>query len=114
MKKTFTCIICPVSCDIEVDYDGKKINKISGFMCNKGKDYVSEEIINPKRTLTTTILFKDELISIRTDKPIPKEKIPEVMELLKHIKLKSKPVHGQIIMKDIGGIGANIVVTSNS
>ncbi|MDD3170039.1 MAG: FAD-dependent oxidoreductase, partial [Eubacteriales bacterium] len=42
--KTITCIMCPNGCEITYD--------LEGGMCGKGPEYVKNEILNPKRTLT--------------------------------------------------------------
>jgi len=33
MKREFTCIICPNSCRIKVEYEGNKIKSIEGAGC---------------------------------------------------------------------------------
>jgi len=42
-----------------VEYRDDSILNIEGFECKKGKKYAPEELLNPVRTLTTTIVVKD-------------------------------------------------------
>ena len=55
MKKIFTCIICPNGCEIEVELDNDTIAKIEGATCKKGKEYVNQEITNPRRNIATSV-----------------------------------------------------------
>lgn len=86
MKKIYTCIICPNGCDIEVDICNNKIENIKGSKCKKGKEYVYQEVFTPKRNISSSIKIEDgnlPLVSVRLSKPIPKEMIFDVMELIK-------------------------------
>ena len=58
MKKEYICIVCPKGCHIVVDGEN-----ISGYTCLRGLNYVKQESIDPRRTLTTTV--KDQLNSIK-------------------------------------------------
>ena len=58
MKKIFTCIICPNGCEIEVELDKDKIVNIEGATCKKGKEYVNQELTNPKRNISSSVKFK--------------------------------------------------------
>ena len=69
-KKTLTCIVCPMGCQIEVtlDHDGK-VTGITGNTCKRGYDYAQNEFTNPTRTLTSTVRIKsetDKLLPVRT------------------------------------------------
>ena len=33
MKKTLTCIICPIGCQLEVELDGEKVTAVTGNTC---------------------------------------------------------------------------------
>jgi CxxC motif-containing protein len=109
-----TCIICPVSCVIEVEHSKTRIKTISGHQCKKGKVYAKEELFNPTRTLTTTIPVEAgiiPLVSVRTDKPVPKNKIFSIMKEVMQLTLKAPVALGDVILKNVQGTGANIIAT---
>jgi CxxC motif-containing protein len=116
MRKEITCIICPIGCRLMVEYEDNTILKIEGFECKKGKKYASEELLNPVRTLTTTIVVKDgeiPLVSVKTDKPIPKDKLFEVMDVISEIEVFSPVSIGDVLVKNVLDFNADIVATKN-
>ena len=56
MKRTFTCIVCPNGCEIEAEYEGAQVLHMIGQLCAKGKTYVTQELIDPRRTIATASL----------------------------------------------------------
>ena len=36
MKRTITCIGCPMGCQVTVDYDGEDIHSVTGNTCRRG------------------------------------------------------------------------------
>ena len=50
MKRTFTCIVCPNGCEIEAEYEGTQVLSVTGNLCPKGKSYVTQELVDPRRT----------------------------------------------------------------
>ena len=55
MNRVYTCILCPNSCEITVDYEGKTVRSTTGNKCDKGKEYVTQELTDPKRTVTSSV-----------------------------------------------------------
>lgn len=116
MKNEITCIICPIGCRLIVEYEDDTIIDIKGFECKKGKKYASEELLNPVRTLTTTIIVKNgeiPLVSVKTDKPIPKDKLFEVMDAVSEIEVHSPLSIGDVLVKNVLGLNVDIVATKN-
>ncbi|HIE34557.1 MAG TPA: DUF1667 domain-containing protein [Candidatus Altiarchaeales archaeon] len=114
--KKFICIICPNGCEIEVKYEKKEIGSISGNICEKGEAYVRQELFSPERGLTTTVVVRNgtvPLVSVKTSKPIPKEKIFQVMNRLAGIEVDAPVKIGDIIIKNILETGADLVATKN-
>ena len=114
MKKEITCIICPIGCRLMVEYRDDSILNIEGFECKKGKKYASEELLNPVRSLTSTILVKDgeiPLVSVKTEKPIPKEKLFEVMDAISGIEVDAPVDIGDVLVKNVLDLNVDILAT---
>lgn len=116
MKKEMICIGCPMGCYLTVDYVGKATRGVSGNRCKVGLEYAEKEISNPERTLTTTVKVKNghlPLVSVRTNKPIPKNRIFDTMDLLAKIEVEAPVKIGESIVQNIFDTGVNVVATKN-
>ena len=114
-NREIVCIVCPNGCrmNIQIDADNK-VSLIENALCEKGKTYAIDEIQFPKRSLTSTIRVIDgelPLVSVRSDKPIPKEKIHCALSELRKIELKAPVEYHQIVISDLFGTGVNIITT---
>ena len=97
-----TCVECPIGCEIEVDIEGEKIVKINGNNCPRGKAYAENEIICPRRVLTSTVKsFNGKMISVKTDAPIKKSEIFNVMDKINLVIVERSVAIGEIIVKNI-------------
>lgn len=115
-KKHFTCVICPIGCEIDVELKDGDVVSTEGSKCAKGKEFVSQELEEPMRILTTTIRMKGAkwaMLPVRTDKPIPKRLLFSVIEDLASIELLAPVKMSDVIIRDIAGTDANIVATRN-
>ncbi len=113
MKKEMTCISCPVGCRLTAyEKDGKII--IEGNACKRGEVYGISEMTNPSRMVCSTVKIQGAFLPslpVKTDEPVPKEKIFEVMEEINKIIVQA-PVHtGQILIPHVAGTKSNIVAT---
>ena len=112
MKRELVCIVCPRGCALEVELDGKSVVSVSGNACKRGAAYAEKECISPERTVTTTMKTKDgETVSVKTDKPIPKDKMFELMEIINKEKVVLPICAGDVIIKDV--FGCNVIATQN-
>jgi CxxC motif-containing protein len=97
-----------------VEIDDNKVTNIIGYGCSRGKQWGIEEATSPKRVVMSVIkVRKGDLptVSVKTDKRMPKERIRDVMKMLARLEVEA-PIHmGQIIVKDIFGLGVNIIAT---
>lgn len=110
--KNLICIVCPRGCRLTVDEENGYT--VSGNACPRGEEYGKNEILNPVRTLTTTVRIESEnmkLCPVRTAKPIPKGKMFEAVKALNAVSLKAPVKTGDIALKDILGTGADVIVT---
>lgn len=104
------CIVCPRGCHLEVD---ENLN-VTGNSCKRGLEYGKSELTNPTRMITSTVMLENSLIArlpVMTDKPIPKNKIFEVMNEINKVKTKCPVKIHDIIIENVLGLGVNIIAT---
>ena len=115
-KKHFTCVICPVGCEIDVELQNGNVVSMEGSKCEKGKEFVLQELEEAMRILTTTVPIKGAkwaMLPVRTDKPIPKRLLSKVIEQLADVELQAPVKMYHVIVKGVAGTDANIVATRN-
>ena len=113
-KRHFVCVVCPIGCEIDVAHDGGKIISMEGNKCEKSQEFVSQELIEPMRILTTTVRIQGarwSVIPVRSDKVVPKRLFPRIMKKLRRIRLQAPVNILDMVVKDIVGTGANIIAT---
>ncbi len=110
----FTCVICPLSCSVEVEVEGDRIKEIRGFSCPRGKEWAVEEVLSPKRVVMTVIRVKggkEPVVSVKTDSPIPKERIRELMSYLATLEVEAPISIGQVLIERPLGLETKVVAT---
>ena len=111
MKKSLTCIICPVGCEISIEEQGGELT-VSGNACARGRAYAIEEISAPKRTLTTTVKAKNgSVVAVKSANPIPKDKMLDAMKIINSLEIDLPITIGTVIIEDV--YGSPIVATEN-
>lgn len=114
MLKEYTCIMCPRGCDISAQVENGAITLIEGASCSKGRDYVKQELTDPRRNIATSVLVEEgelALVSVRLDRPIPKNMIFTVMEEIKKVIVKAPVNIGQVLLKNVAGLDCNLIAT---
>ena len=113
-KKHFVCVVCPVGCEIDVVHDGAKIMSMEGNKCEKSEEFVTQELIEPMRILTTTVRIQGSrwpVVPVRTDKAVPKRLCPRIMKELRRVKLQAPVNMLDVVVRDVLRTGANIIAT---
>lgn len=113
MIKNITCIICPRGCALTVDINENDV-KVSGNACPKGERYGIDECTNPIRTVTSTVRVEnrtDTMVSVKTENPIAKDKIFDVMQAIRNTTVNAPVRIGDVIIDDI--CGSKIIATKN-
>jgi CxxC motif-containing protein len=113
-KTHFVCLVCPVGCEIDVVHDGSKIISMEGNKCEKSEEFVSQELIEPMRILTTTVRIQGArwpVIPVRTDKSVPKRLFPRIVKHLRRTKLQAPVNMLDVVVSDVLHTGANIIAT---
>lgn len=112
--KHVTCIVCPLGCGIQVLMNDGAILNIAGNGCKRGEEYARAECTNPVRVLTTTIRVDGgtvPLVSVKSDKPLPKFVIQECIKHINNIIVKAPIGMNDIIVSNIMDTGVNIIAT---
>ena len=116
MKRTFTCIVCQNGCEIEAEYEGTNVLSVTGNLCPKGKTYVTQELVDPRRTIASSVRVTGgtlPLASVRLTQPIPKDRIFDVMKVINGVELTAPVQIGQVVVRDVLGLGSDVIVTKN-
>ncbi len=108
-----TCIQCPLGCALTVTVDGDELT-VKGNTCPRGAEYGRKEILHPSRTVTSTVAAEGGEIprlSVKTRTDIPKEKIFDVMEVIRKTKVKAPVSLGDVIIENVCGTGVDVIAT---
>ena len=112
MNRTLTCIVCPIGCELSVELSDKEVVSVKGNTCKRGESYAISECTYPVRTVTSTVRCKNgDMLSVKTDKPIPKDKIFECMKIINSLHPHLPISVGDVIIENV--FGCNIVSTQN-
>lgn len=115
-RKEFVCIRCPLGCNITVETEGTDIKNITGNTCPRGADYVTKELTDPRRIVTSLVRVKGgelPVVSVKTAADIPKDKIGDCIKALKEIELTAPVRMGDVVAENVCGTGVKIVTTAN-
>lgn len=111
MKRNLTCIICPRGCSLTVEIENGNA-KVVGNACPKGAEYGAQECLCPVRTVTSILRVsnrEDTMVSVKTNVPVKKADIFNVMEVLKNTTVKAPVAAGDALLQDV--FGADIIAT---
>ena len=112
MERNLTCIVCPIGCDIKVEYQDGKVLSVVGNTCPRGKVYAESEVTNPVRTVTTTVKsIEGKIIPVKTTAPISKEKVFDAMKIINSAKPCLPISAGDVIIEDV--FGAKLIATQS-
>lgn len=110
MKKTLTCIACPLGCTLLIELDGKNVLSVEGNICKRGKEYAISECTSPIRTVTTTMKCKNgDLVSVKTSTPIPKDKVFDAMKIINSTVADLPIGIGDVLINDL--FGSSVIAT---
>ena len=113
-KREFVCISCPIGCRLEAEQIEDGSFTVTGNQCPKGEDYAREEINTPKRIVTTTVVLEGAQrlrVPVRTDLPLPVEKIQALLYRLHGMSLKGPVSRGNIVVEDFERTGVNVIAS---
>ena len=112
-KRNLTCVECPLGCDIEVCLENGKVVSVSGNTCPRGKLYAENEVVCPKRVITSSVRADNgEMVSVKTDAPVPKQKTFEIMKIINQTTCSPFVKLGDVLVENISD-GVNLIVSGN-
>ncbi|MDY6916598.1 MAG: DUF1667 domain-containing protein [Chloroflexota bacterium] len=113
-KRHFTCVVCPVGCEVDVELRDGEVVSMTGNKCAKGKEFVLQELEEPMRVLTTTVPIKGArwaMLPVRTDRAIAKRLHFSAVQELASLELQAPVGVSDVIVTNIAGTGANVIAT---
>lgn len=113
-KKEFVCIGCPLGCNITVESEGAEIKNITGNTCPRGADYVTKELTDPRRIVTSLVRVAGgelPVVSVKTASDIPKDKIVACIKTLKNIEVQAPVRMGDVVAENVCGSGIDVIAT---
>ena len=131
--KEIICITCPKGCRLKVD---EERFAVTGNACPRGAVYGANELRNPVRVVTSTVVVEGPAsrppepspdkgrgageagggvtlrrLPVKTDRPIPKDKMFEVMEEIARVRVKAPVKAGDVLIPHVAGTEGNVVAT---
>ena len=108
--KEIICITCPKGCHLKVD---EETFAVTGNSCPRGAVYGANELRNPVRVVTSTVIAEGSVrrLPVKTDRPIPKDKMFQVMDEIARVRVKAPVAVGQILIPNVAGTDGNVVAT---
>lgn len=105
------CITCPRGCHLKVN---EETLEVSGNACPRGAEYGRSEVTAPTRHITGSVAISGGIharLAVRTDKPVPKSKMFDIMEVLHAFKAQSPVKRGTVLIENVCGTGADIIAS---
>lgn len=115
-SEEMVCIMCPLGCRLTVILEENGDVLVSGNKCPKGIEYGKQEMTEPLRILTSSVLVLNgdmPLVSVKTNKPVPRRLIKEIMDIIKKTKVEAPIKSGDTIIPNILNTGADVIATRN-
>lgn len=109
--KELICVTCPKGCRLQID---EQTLKVSGNTCPRGAIYAQNELTDPKRVVTTTVAISGAALPrcpVRTTAPVSKGLMIDIVKELKNFHLTAPVKVGQVVVQNILGSGADVIVT---
>ncbi len=97
---------------LDVEYNKSGVLSVKGNKCSKGEKFAHDEIIDPRRVLTTTIDIESVLFNrlpVRSRTGVPGDRVMDMIKQVKKIKVRTPVKAGDIIIKDFLGSGIDII-----
>jgi CxxC motif-containing protein len=107
------CVACPKGCRLEVQRESGEI-LVSHAGCKRGIDYAIGEVTDPRRMVASTVRIRGglhPLIPVYTSAPVPKDKIFELLDLIRAFEVQAPVKAGQILIQDALQTGIDVIAS---
>ena len=114
MEKKLICVSCPIGCEIAAEIENGVVTRVTGNRCPRGEAYACQEAIDPMRVLPTNVRVTGgelPLVSVKTDRPVPKRLIWQIMDYIRTLSVDAPVKIGQVLAENILGTEANLIAT---
>ena len=114
MEKKLICVSCPIGCELTARIENGVVTSVTGNRCPRGEAYARQEAIDPMRVLPTSVRViggELPLVSVKTDQPVPKRMIWQIMDHIRTLSIEAPVKIGQVLAENIMETGANLVAT---
>jgi len=114
MEKKLICVSCPVGCEITAEIVEGAVTRVTGNRCPRGGAYARQEAIDPMRVLPTSVRLVGgdrPLVSAKTDQPVPKRLICQIMDYIRTLSIDAPVEIGQVMTENLPGTEARLVAT---
>lgn len=115
MEKLLVCIQCPQGCKLMVKTEGEEV-LVAGNKCPRGASYARQELLNPCRTLTTTVRteFPDfPLLPVRTAGEIPLGSLFAAMGEINRLLVRNRLRPGDVVLEKVSGTDVPLISTAD-
>lgn len=105
-----------MGCRLTVDDSDMNDIKVSGNTCPRGAKYGKDEIICPKRMVTSVVRVDGgdvAMVSVKTSDSVEKSKIFDALALLKGVTVKAPVKIGDVVVADVLGTGVDFIATKD-
>ncbi|MCF6464789.1 DUF1667 domain-containing protein [Clostridium sp. Cult2] len=108
------CKACPIGCELIITKSNSTPSGyvVEGNSCSRGMEFGIKEVTEPSRVLTGRVLLKNGTIKrlpVKTTGVIPKDKVDEVMKIFNSTEVMAPIKRGDIIIKNILGLGVDVI-----
>jgi CxxC motif-containing protein len=112
--REFICVACPLGCTLTVRLKAGELKSVSGNRCRRGVTYAEQEVVDPRRIVTTTVSLEGgriSLLPVKTRAPVPRDSARDVVRAAGAVVVRA-PVHcGDTVLADVCGSGVDLVAT---
>lgn len=116
MEKQIICTVCPRGCHMTVVGENDKVISVENYSCPRGLEYAKTEFVAPVRILTTLVKIdgrENELLPVRSNKPVLMAKIPQIMQEIKKAVVNLPVKRYDVIISNVCDTGVDIVATKD-
>ena len=107
------CTGCPLGCPLTVTLEPGG-PAVKGHTCPRGEAYGRSEVLDPRRTVTSTAAVtggRQARVPVKTARAVPKDRIWDCMEAVRRLRVAAQGRVGDVLLPDCEGSGVALVAT---